>query len=371
MPIIIFYKSLTNSICILASKPIIMNYLYCFLLLSFALVSCKSNSNTSTNYFTKVTVDTLLTDKISIRPITVSTDKVWYAADKNRVGYVSLTSANKMQTEIAENNKLEFRSIAQTSKSIFVLNVGNPAYLFKFSKDLTQKKLVYQENNEKVFYDSMHFWNDKEGIAIGDPIQDCLSIIITRNGGETWTKIPCEKLPKTIDGEAAFAASNTNISITGNNTWIVSGGKKSRVFFSSDKGKSWTVYETPIVQGEAMTGIFTADFYDKNIGFIAGGNYDKPNQNFQNKAITFDGGKTWKLVGEKQGFGYASCVQFVPKSNGKQLVTVGTSGLYYSKDGGQNWKQLLKDPTLYTIKFVDKNTAIAAGKDKIIKLEFN
>lgn len=341
-------------------------------ILALVLFSCKSaKPEDSSKEFTSVKVDTILIDKISIRPITVSTDKVWYAADKNRVGYLSLTDASKMQRDISKDGiKMEFRSIAQTTNSIFVVNVGNPALLYKFSKDLNKKELVYEEKNDKVFYDSMQFWNDSEGIAIGDPIESCMCIIITRDGGKTWNKVPCDKLPKIEDGEAAFAASNTNIVIKGNLTWVVSGGKKSRVFFSSDKGKSWKVYDTPIVQGEAMTGIFTADFYDSKIGFVAGGNYDKLNQNFQNKAITKDGGKTWKLVAEKQGFGYASCVQFVPKSKGKQLASVGASGLYYSKDSGATWKMLLKDSSLYTIRFVDENTAIAAGKDKIIKLEF-
>jgi hypothetical protein len=40
---------------------------------------------------------------------------------------------------------------------------------------------------------------------------------------------PADKLPRTANGEAAFAASNTNIVIKGNNTWIVSGGMKARV----------------------------------------------------------------------------------------------------------------------------------------------
>lgn len=342
------------------------------LVLSILLISCKPTQVSKTNFFTSVKIDTLLKGKISIRPITVSSDKVWYAADKNRVGFLSLVDANKMERTINKDSlKIEFRSIAQTSNSIFVLNVGNPALLYKFSKNLVMKKLVYEEHNEKVFYDSMQFWNDNEGIAIGDPIDNCLSIIITRDGGETWTKISCDKLPKVVDGEAAFAASNTNIIIKENSAWIVSGGKKSRVFYSPDKGISWSVYETPIVQGEAMTGIFTADFYNDKIGFIAGGNYEKPNLNFQNKAFTKDGGKTWKLVGENQGFGYASCVQFVPNSNGEQLVSVGTSGLFYSKDKGTTWQQLSLDSSLYTIRFVDNVTAIAAGKDKIVKIVFS
>ena len=344
---------------------------FTLLLLTILLISCKPIMVSNSKFYTNVKIDTILKNKISIRAITVSSDKVWYAADKNRIGFLSLIDANKMERKINKDSlKLEFRSIAQTTNSIFVLNVGNPALLYKFTKDLFLKKNVYEEHNEKIFYDSMQFWNDNEGIAIGDPIENCLSIIITRDGGETWNKVLCDKLPKIVDGEAAFAASNTNIIIKGNSTWIVSGGKKSRVFYSSDKGISWKVYDTPIVQGETMTGIFTADFYNDKIGFIAGGNYEKPNQNFQNKALTTDGGKTWKLVAENQGFGYASCVQFVPNSNGEQLVSVGISGLFYSKDKGTTWKQLSSDSSLFTIRFVDNVTAIASGKDKIIRIKF-
>ena len=83
---------------------------------------------------------------------------------------------------------------------------------------------VYFESNDKVFYDAMTFWNDREGIAMGDPTENCLSIIITRNGGNNWEKLSCEFLPKTEEGEAAFAASNSNIAVYRDHTWIVSVG---------------------------------------------------------------------------------------------------------------------------------------------------
>lgn len=321
--------------------------------------------------FTSVEIDTLLQEKLSIRGITIDSNKVWYAANNGNYGYLDLSGGKHFVGNIVKDTlKLEFRSIAQTKDNIFVLSVANPGLLYRISKDGKQTQLVYQEKGEKVFYDAMQFWNDNEGIAVGDPTEDCFSLITTRDGGQTWTKTSCHTLPKLNDGEAFFAASNTNIIIRGKKTWLVSGGKKSRVFCSEDKGKSWKAFETPIIQGSAMTGIFSADFYDENIGFATGGDYEKPNQNFGNKIITLDGGKTWNLVGENEGFGYGSCVQFVPNSSGNELVTVGASGIYYSSDRGKTWKKMAEYKDLFTLRFTDSKTAIAAGNKKIIRLKF-
>jgi photosystem II stability/assembly factor-like uncharacterized protein len=321
--------------------------------------------------FSSIQIDTLFQDKISIRAIVLDRDNIWYAGDKSRFGFYDLKSNKKFENTIVEDTlKIEFRSIAKTANYIYVLSVANPGLLYQITKDGKKTKLVYQEKNEKVFYDSMQFWNNEEGIAIGDPVTDCLSIIKTHDGGNTWNKLPDNKLPKVFEGEAHFAASNTNIVVKGNDTWIVSGGKKSRVFYSPNKGDSWNVYETPIVQGKQMTGIFTADFYDTKNGFISGGNYELLNQNSENKAVTADGGKTWKLIANNEAFGYASCVQYVPNSKGKGIVVVGASGLYYSSDGGVNWVQFSKDSSLYTIRFIDESEAIAAGCNKMIRIRF-
>lgn len=305
------------------------------------LSGCKSiDKHFSTTYLDIASIDTILNEKISIRAILPEKDKIWYAGDVGRYGFYDLSTKTVFRENLDLPSKPEFRSIAKTSGSVFILNAGSPALLYKISKD-GSSRLVYKDENPKAFYDSMQFWNDKEGIAIGDPTENCLSVLITRDGGNSWAKIHCENLPKTVEGEAAFAASNTNVIAKGNKAWIASGGKKARVFYTFDKGNTWEVYETPIIKGGSMTGIFTADFYDDNIGVIAGGNYEMPQQNSGNKALTSDGGKTWKLVSENAGFGYASCIQFVPGSRGKELVSVGASGLYYSADGGLSWKQLL------------------------------
>ncbi|EPE9896980.1 WD40/YVTN/BNR-like repeat-containing protein [Flavobacterium psychrophilum] len=119
-----------------------------------------------------------------------------------------------------------------------------------------------------------------------------------------------------------------------------------------------------------MTGSFTADFYNQKIGFIAGGNYEKLEQNLQNKATTNDGGKTWQLMSQNQGFGYASCLQYVPNSGGKSLVVVSATGIFYSRNAGKKWKKLSSDNDFYTLRFLNNNTAIAAGKNKIVSIKF-
>lgn len=335
----------------------------------FWLISCKSNKLNASKEFTSITIDTLFTSKINIRAIAIDNDTIFYGGSDKKIGFV--TSKTKLEKQIASiSRNFEFRSIALTSKYVYFLSIENPALLYRYSKNLEQNELVYEENHEKAFYDSMQFWNSEEGIAIGDPTENCLSIITTRDSGKTWTKIPCDKLPKIVDGEAAFAASNTNIVVKGTNTWIVTGGVKARVLFSSDKGISWQSYDTPIVQGKSMTGIFTADFYDAKQGFIAGGDYEILTHNQGNKAVSVNGGKTWSLRADNSGFGYASCIQYVPKSGGKSLVSVGASGIYYSYDSGLTWKQFSTDASLYTIRFIDNQTAVAAGKDKMIRIKF-
>lgn len=312
----------------------------------------------------------LSTTQLSCRAIYVDTDKVWLGMDKGRYGYY-----DKMRDSLYVNtissvlSSTEFRSIAATKSAVFILAVGNPARIIKIDKNTLQEQLVYSEEHEKVFYDSMQFIDDRNGYAMGDPTADCLSFLRTSDGGLTWQKSSCDNFPKVIEGEAAFATSNTNLIVKGKSIIMVSGGKQSRVFISTDTGNTWNVYPTPIVQGEEMTGIFTADFYNEKIGIIAGGNYLKQTQNWANKAVTSDGGKTWKCVANSSAFGYASCVQFVPKSNGKKVLSVGGTGIYYSEDFGENWIQLSDEKGLFTFRFESERVGYATGKNKLIRFE--
>lgn len=341
-----------------------------FFLAIILLTACNSAEKKETKRtFSEVEIQTLLEDSISIRAIEIMGKNVAFAGSN---GYYGIYNAGdeevKLNRQQYDSIYPEFRAVASTSNDFFMLSVANPALLYK-TGDSGQMELVYKEEHENVFYDSMTFWNDEEGIAMGDPVENCLSVIITRDGGSTWNKVDCRDLPGVAEGEAAFAASNSNIAVVGEKTWIISGGASSRVFFSPDKGRSWEVFETPIVQGEATQGAYSLEFYDEQQGIMIGGNYTAPEENTANKAITSNGGKTWKIIAEGKDPGYKSSIRYVPGGGGKEIVAVGFSGISYSFDAGERWEELSKEG-FYTLRFLNDSTAYAAGKNRLAKLIF-
>ncbi len=342
------------------------------LLFVFALIcSCKTKEEISPRYITNIEFEDVLNDSLlSIRAIDVLNDgSLAFAANKGTFGMRNASDNTWLvSNQIYDTLKLEFRAIAHTATDFFMISVGSPTLLYKTGTN-GKMDVVYKENHPNAFYDAMKFWNDKEGIAMGDPTDGCISIIVTRNGGNTWTKLSCTDLPSANDGEAAFAASNTNIAIYGDHTWIATGGISSRVLYSGDKGYSWEVFETPIIQGKNTTGMYSIDFYDDLNGFAIGGDYTVPDANENNKIATNDGGKTWQVVAKGQTPNYRSCVQYVPNKKGKELVSVGFKGVDYSSDSGNTWSHL-SDESFYTLRFINDSTAFAAGRGRISKLKF-
>ena len=347
-------------------------------LLFILIIGCKSDPKNEQQQevvtrerqaFTEVEIDMLLEDSISIRAIEIMGEDVAFAGSNGAYGiYNSAKDEVRVSRQQYDSIFPEFRAVAGTSEDFFMLSVANPALLYK-TGDAGQMELVYKEEGENVFYDAMTFWNDKDGIAMGDPVEDCLSVIITRDGGKSWKKLPCDQLPKAAEGEAAFAASNANIAVEGEKAWILSGGAKSRVFFTPDKGKSWEVFDTPLVQGKSTQGGYAIDFYDEQQGVIIGGDYTAPEENTANKAVTTDGGRTWNLIANGQDPGYKSSVRYVPGGDGKEIVAVGFTGISYSKDAGRSWKELSPEG-FYTIRFLNDSVAYAAGKNRLAKLIF-
>lgn len=330
-----------------------------------AIQSCSPGP--ASHGYSRVEVTVVHEDSASYRALEVLPGSVGFAGSDGRFGSIALPGETVRLGNLEyQGARPEFRAVAHTPSDFFLLSAGDPALLYK-TGDSGSMELVYSESGPGVFFDSMAFWDATNGIAAGDAQGGCLSILLTHDGGKTWERKPCAELPPALEGEGAFAASNTNIALSGSHCWIAT--TKGRIFYSPDRGGSWEVFGTPAAVDSDSQGIFSLDFFDEALGFAMGGDFADPGVRSGNKMVTYDGGRTWSRVADGEFPGYKSCVQFVPGSGGEDLVAVGSTGIVYTTDQGRNWKELSKE-SFYTIRFVNDSVAYAGGRGRLARLNF-
>lgn len=235
----------------------------------------------------------------------------------------------------------EFRDIeAFDENTAIIMCIDAPAYFFKTYDGGKTWKRKYMNMNPKIFFDGFAFWDDKNGIAISDPIEGKLFLVATSDGGEKWREIPSMNIPTVLKGESAFAASGTSIALMGKDlVWIgTGGGDRARVYKSEDSGSNWRLVDSKLKAGNASSGVFSVCFKDELTGIVVGGDYKKDKDNKGNCAITDDGGLSWQLVESNQPAGFRSCVAW--NDAYKYWLTVGTSGADFSLDDGKSWMNI-------------------------------
>ncbi|WP_379964815.1 WD40/YVTN/BNR-like repeat-containing protein [Epilithonimonas sp. UC225_85] len=325
-------------------------------------------------YSQKFTIDTLLTDKISIRAIQLWDGKVWYSGTDSKFGFVNLKDKSDKKQIIISDKKLQFRTLAQNKKNFYAISIESPAYFFEIDKSTLKSKIIYSDTIKTAFYDALHFVNEDLAFAFSDPAKDLhiklLTLSPTKKIYKFYNMSSANRILKMNEGEAAFAASNSNLASFDNYLWLGTGGGSSRIFRFDLKSQETEIFETNFIQDSEAQGIYSIDFYDKNFGIAVGGDYTKQADNINNIATTNDGGKTWQIQASGKNAGYMTCVKFRPKTKGKEIVAVGDKHISFSSDFGKTWTKISDEKNLYACEWADKNTLILAGKDKIIRLTF-
>lgn len=323
-------------------------------------------------YGQKLTSETLLEENgLSIRAIQIWDSKVWYSGTHSKFGFVSLTDPKVRTQKELSSGDLQFRTLAHNKKYFYTISIESPGLGYQIDKKNLDSKIIFRDENSTAFYDALKFINQDYALALSDPGENQkLNITITRNGGYTWSNCnQCADFPELAKGEAAFAASNSNIANYGKWVWIATGGVKSRIYRMKTKSCSWEVFETPFVQGTSSQGIYSLDFYDEHFGVAVGGDYKNQSANQNNIATTTDGGKTWQIQASGANAGYMTCVKFRPKSKGKDLIAVGDQHISFSSDYGKTWKKISDEKNLYVCEWLDENTLVFAGKNKILRMK--
>jgi photosystem II stability/assembly factor-like uncharacterized protein len=261
---------------------------------------------------------------------------VWASGSNGVILFSSDLGKNWKRLHVSGGDSLDFRSIvAFDAKRAYVMSSGEgeKSRIYETKDGGETWKLEFTGKNPSFFLDALVC--NSQCYALSDPVDGKFVLLSDHNNG-TWSELPGDGMPAALPGEGAFAASGTALTVDNDRGLYfgTGGGKAARVFHSLDHGKTWTVTDTPIVSGNASSGIFSV--LSMPWALIAvGGDYKDPNRPYRVAAYSQDEGKTWQLAPQQPG-GYRSAVAALYGS----ALAVGPNGEDISDDFGVHWKHI-------------------------------
>ncbi len=195
------------------------------------------------------------------------------------------------------------------------------------------KQSTASYNAATSFPNIVHFFNENDGVTMGDPAGGYFEIYTTSNGGTNWTRVASSNIPLPLNTDEFGYTGKREV--RGNTIWF--GTSVGRVYRSTDKGLTWTVGDvTPVPDfGGAITSGTSGDvmFRDDNNGLLMDNNYGLWD--------TTDGGTTWNSVAYSGDY-RTSQMAYVPGTPNTYVVTGNDitndlRGTSFTEDGGLNW----------------------------------
>lgn len=240
---------------------------------------------------------------------------------------ISLLSSN-------ENRHLRDIDILENG-NIITLAITEPAEILLKTAGSDNFVAVYSPEDTLAFLDGVDFWNNMNGLAFGDPLDDYPYILYTIDGGITWFRVDRDAFPEEALSYAGFAASGTSLSCLNDGVAVIGlGNETAKVLRTEDFGKNWNLIDVPYHNQPEGSGIYSLSFMDNLNGTAVGGHWQNITCD-SSKLYTTDGGKSWQLAAGMQE--YRSCVTYF-KNN--IFIASGTTGTDISYDGGKTWELL-------------------------------
>ncbi len=250
------------------------------------------------------------------------------------------------RTGIVEGaDSLQFRDVhALDAATAWLLSIGDgrQSRIYHTVDGGESWQLQFLNPDPRAFFDCFDFWDAYSGLVFGDSYDGAFPVLETADGGRTWTPLSSALLPAAALGEGGFAASGTCLVAAAPGTaWIGTGASAggARVLRTTDRGRSWSVAETPIVRGPSR-GITTLAFRDSLHGAALGGDIAQPDSMTDNVAFTSDGGRSWVPGGRPTFTGAVYGAAWVPGAPTPTLIATGPRGMAVSTDAGRTWSPI-------------------------------
>jgi len=127
--------------------------------------------------------------KASLRGISVVDDEVAWASGTQGTFVRTIDGGKSWKADnIAGASSLDFRDVEAFDANTAILmsaGSGELSRVYKTTDGGKNWKLCYQNSIAEGFFDGMAFWDEKNGVLFGDPVDGRLFIMTTTDGGET------------------------------------------------------------------------------------------------------------------------------------------------------------------------------------------
>jgi photosystem II stability/assembly factor-like uncharacterized protein len=187
--------------------------------------------------------------------------------------------------------------------------------------------------NSTSFPNTIHFFDQNNGVAMGDPVDGYFEIYTTSNAGVNWVRVPQGNIPAPLTGEAGIV----NVHAYANDSYWFS-TTNARLFRSTDRGYTWTCSQLPTIVGGYISMAFRDELHglaDSMIGsdFAIG--------------RTSDGGDTWTYELMPEWITGWANLSYIPGTTATYTInSISYSGnelrtiILFTKDDGLTWNRM-------------------------------